>query len=461
MTKHIVIIGGGASGIVMAAHLAQNCDQAVKFRITIVEAGPHLGRGLAYSTSNPSHLLNVRAAGISAFAEVPDDFVRWLHANHPEAAAEAAMADGFVPRMFYGDYLEDLLRTLSTSAQTAPVRIIAQECCGLRQHEAGAEVLLADGSVVPAHFVVIASGYGVRSAADGPLRDPWQEEVPQDRDARVVVLGTGLTMVDKVLSLLDADHQGPILAISRKGLLPRPHGPHHPLSLSTADIPLGASIHYLMRWLTRLVVAHQAVGGDWRDVMDGLRPHIQTIWKHLPKDSRARFLRHAASFWDIHRHRMPQTQATRLQAALYDGKLAIKKGRFVDALTHGDRTILTYHDIASNTCCDLEADAVYDCRGIRRKSIHGLPPLLNSLLKQGQARQDCLGLGLEFDSNFNLIDARGKSSHRIFGIGPVTLGTFWETIAIPDIRLQAQHIARQLQAHRLEAFTLSKSGEVH
>ncbi|OLP42555.1 FAD/NAD(P)-binding protein [Rhizobium oryziradicis] len=447
MTKHIVIIGGGASGIVMAAHLFQNRNEVDKFRITIVEAGPHLARGLAYSTSNPSHLLNVRAAQISAFADVPDDFVRWLDIHHPGATA----GDGFVPRMLYGDYLEKLLHTLTTSAQAAPVQIIAQECCGLRPLEAGAEVLLADGSVLPAHFVVIAAGFGTRQASDGPLLDPWAQEVPDDREARVVILGTGLTMVDKVLSLLDAGHQGPILAISRKGLLPRPHGPHHPLSLSTADIPLGASIHYLMRWLTQLVAAHQAVGGNWRDVMDGLRPHIQTVWKHLPKDSRARFLRHAASLWDIHRHRMPQTQAARLQAALHEKKLEIKKGRFVDALAYNDRTILTFYNIASNSCCELEADAVYDCRGIRRRAVHGLPPLLGSLLKQGQARQDCLGLGLEFDGNFSLIDAHGKSSNRIFGMGPVTLGTFWETIAIPDIRLQAQHIARQLQAQRIEA----------
>jgi uncharacterized NAD(P)/FAD-binding protein YdhS len=446
MTKHIAIIGGGASGILMAAHLFRNLDETDSFRVTLIEAGPHLARGLAYSTSNPSHLLNVRAAQISAFADEPDHFLRWLKNNHPDAA----VADGFVPRIFYGQYLEDLLCGLTTRAEQARVRVIAHECCGLRQREGGAEVLLADGSVLPAHFVVIASGFGVRPVDTGALLDPWEQEVPNDREARVIMIGTGLTMVDKVLSLLDADHQGLIVAISRRGLLPRPHGLNHPLALSTADIPLGASIHYLTRWLTQLVVTHQSAGGDWRDVMDGLRPHIQTIWKHLSKDSRARFLRHAASYWDIHRHRMPPVQAKRLQAALHEGRLEIRKGRFVAARADHDRTILSFHDPVSNTCSELEADAVYDCRGIRRRAAQGLPAFIASLIEHGQARLDCLGLGLEFDRSLGLVDAHGKGSGRIFGIGPVTLGTFWETIAISDIRMQAQQIARQLRAKQID-----------
>jgi len=42
-------------------------------------------------------------------------------------------------------------------------------------------------------------------------------------DAPVLILGTGLTMVDYVLSLLLEGHKGPIIAISRRGLLPQAH----------------------------------------------------------------------------------------------------------------------------------------------------------------------------------------------------------------------------------------------
>jgi uncharacterized NAD(P)/FAD-binding protein YdhS len=442
MTKHIAIIGGGASGTLMAAHLIRNLDKAEGFRITIIDAGSNLGRGLAYSTTNPSHILNVRAAQISAFADDPDHFLRWLERHHQ---AEA-LADGFVPRTIYGQYLEDLLADLIASTEQSRLRVVTQQCIGLRQSDGGAEIVLADGSILPAHFVVIASGYGVRQTAAGPLLDPWDQHLPQDRHATVVMIGTGLTMVDKVLSLLDAGHQGQIIAMSRKGLLPKPHTQPHALQLSTADIPLGASIHYLARWLTQLVVAHQSKGGDWRDVMDGMRPHIQTIWKHLPKESRGRFLRHAVSYWDIHRHRMPLRQATRLQTVLQNGQLEIRKGRFVAAQAVGNRTVISFMDQASGPESKLEADVVYDCRGIRRWAEHGVPAFIASLLERGQARLDPLGLGLEFDKNCGLVDADGNGSGRIFGIGPVTLSAFWESIAIPDIRLQAQQVARHLAA---------------
>lgn len=440
MTKHIAIIGGGASGTLMAAHLIRNLDKTEGFRITIIDAGSNPGRGLAYSTSNPSHLLNVRAAQISAFADDPDHFARWLEQNRQGDAA----SDGFVPREMYGQYLENLLTNLTTSAEQSRIRVVSQECTGLRERDGGAEVVLADGSILPAHFVVIASGFGVRQTGAGPLLDPWEHRVPLDPQARVVVIGTGLTMVDKVLSLLDAGHQGPILAMSRKGLLPQPHAGHHPLQLSTADIPLGTSIHYLSRWLTRLVVAHKSSGGDWRDVMDGLRPHVHTIWKHLPKESRARFLRHAASYWDIHRHRMPQAQAARLHTAFQNGQLELIKGRFVAAQADGNRTVVSFISPSSGKCGEFEADAAYDCRGIRRRATDAVPAFMASLIERGQARLDVLGLGLEFDRNCGLVDADGNGSGRIFGIGPVTLGAFWESIAIPDIRQQAQQIAQHL-----------------
>lgn len=447
MTKHIAIIGGGASGTLMAAHLIRNLDKAEGFRITIIDAGTNPGRGLAYSTSNPSHILNVRAAQISAFADDPDHFVRWLKNNH-EADA---ISDGFVPREIYGQYLQELLDDLTSSTDQSRIRIVSQECTGLRQRDGGAEIVLADGSILPAHFVIIASGYGVRQTGTGPLLDPWDRHLPTDRLARVVVIGTGLTMVDKVLSLLDAGHQGPIIAMSRKGLLPRPHAQQHALQLSTADIPLGASIHYLARWLTQLVVAHQSKGGDWRDVMDGMRPHIQTIWKHLPNDSRGRFLRHAVSYWDIHRHRMPQSQAVRLHADLQSGRLEIRRGRFVAAQADGNKTRVAFIDYASGLESVMEADAAYDCRGIRRWAAHGVPAFIASLLDHRQARLDPLGLGLEFDKNCGLLDADGNGSSRIFGIGPVTLSTFWESIAIPDIRLQAQLIAQHLATRQMGA----------
>ncbi|MCD2172476.1 FAD/NAD(P)-binding protein [Rhizobium sp. C4] len=435
MTHHIVIAGGGASGAIMAANLFRLGDGAL--RVTLVEASGEIGKGLAYSTNNPSHLFNVRAAQLSAFSGTPDHFERWLAIAYPQIARNGP----FVPRGIYGEYLEAALR------ETAPVgkfRVLSQACVGMRQLENGVEVTLADGSSLPAHFAVVATGFGMQKPNEGLLSNPWNDPLPEDKDARVLIVGTGLTMVDTVLSLLDNGHRGKIIAVSRRGLLSQRHALHRPLQLSTADIPLGASIHYLSRWLTDLVRTHVANGGDWRDVMDGMRPHIQAVWRYLPTESRQRFLRHAAAFWDIHRHRMPPAQAERIDAVLESGQLEIVKGRFVSATRCGTRLFADIVRSGWDEPQPFKADVIYDCRGVRRRADQTLPGLPGALVEAGAARLEKLGLGLEFDRNCALVNREGEPSARIFGIGPVTLGTFWESIAVPDIREQARLIAEKI-----------------
>ena len=455
MTTHIAIIGGGASGTLLAANIRRYAQDGHALRVTIIDPALETARGLAYSTRNPSHLLNVRASQISGFADEPDHFLRWLAARCGEAVAP----DSFVPRDLYGQYLEELLADVMAPGQPVSVRILHQECTGLRQMDSGVEILLADGSFLPAHYTVIASGFGVRKQVASPLRDAWSCDLPNDANARVLVIGSGLSMVDKVLSLLDAGHQGPIHVVSRRGLMPQAHGAHHPLQLSTADIPLGASVHYLTRWLRQLVRTHQARGGDWRDVMDGLRPHNQAIWRHLSSDSRARFLRHAAAFWDVHRHRMPPAQSARIEEALRTGQLTVARGRFNGARAEGEKTIACIVDPSSGTHVRHQVDIAYDCRGVRKTSGHLLAPFVESLIQRGQGRLCPHGLGLEFDPAGALLSAEGVPSSRIFGIGPVTMARNWETIAIPDIRVQARRLAEQFQSRRAGHFASVKDRE--
>jgi uncharacterized NAD(P)/FAD-binding protein YdhS len=71
-------------------------------------------------------------------------------------------------------------------------------------------------------------------------------------------------------------------------------------------------------------------------------------------------------------------------------------------------------------------------------------PLVRSLLKQGLAFPDTLGLGLRVARDLRLIRADGRANVRLFAVGPITKGTFWETTAVPDIRVQCQRLATQL-----------------
>jgi len=247
-------VGGGFSGTMVAAHLLR--EAAAPLEISLIERRPVLGEGLAYSTTLGSHVLNVPAHKMGAFPEAIDDFQRWLRALEPEFGEFAP--HGFVPRIWYGTYLRSIL---AEAEQAAPegvrVRRIVDTAESVEVDRSGVTIGLASGDHVRADQVVLA--FGNLPAGDPPLEtgalrdqpaylaDPWDTEavraIPADAD--VLLIGTGLTMVDWAFSLGRQGHRGTIHAVSRRGLVPRAHGPagygpgHHPTGVGVHHPDVG------------------------------------------------------------------------------------------------------------------------------------------------------------------------------------------------------------------------------
>jgi uncharacterized NAD(P)/FAD-binding protein YdhS len=225
--SHVIIIGGGASGVLFARQLLS--DRSCGLRVTIIEKRQNIGRGIAYCTANPAHLLNVRAANMSALPDDPDHFLRWLDARAAAAGGRARpphCTDTFVSRGVYGEYIASLIEPILSENERPPrLRIVRSECTWIDQAREGITATLADGCRIAADSAVLATGHETPSTAEGCYADPWiapcDAGVPSD--ATVLILGTGLTMVDYVLGLLLGGHRGSIIAMSRRGLLPRPH----------------------------------------------------------------------------------------------------------------------------------------------------------------------------------------------------------------------------------------------
>lgn len=435
---HVVIIGGGASGVLMAAHLL--CLPPGDIHVTIIERAKLLGCGIAYGTDDPDHLLNTRVSQMSAFPDDPSHFERWLNGNDILVTGE-----GFVDRRTYGRYLASLLAPWSSHAEDNRLHCIRGECLRLIETAHGVVAELDTGQTISADRAVLATGHAVPAAPVPPLRGAWDFRPPHNADATVAIIGTGLSMVDHVATLLSAGHRGPIWCLSRRGLLPREHAASQPLVLEPRDIPFGVPVSKTMRWLRALVRLAEAQGGTWRDAIDGIRPYVADIWRNWSREERARFLRHAVAWWEVHRHRMPPVSAGRISRAVASGQLRILRGNFQGVEEQADgRIVLNITPRTGGSTEELVADHVIDCRGIRRDPTEHAAPMIRDLLARGTARLDPLGLGLDTTTTARVIDARGVASQRLHAIGPSARGALWEITAIPDIRKQTNALARTL-----------------
>ena len=437
----IIIVGGGASGVVLAAHLLKSANPDL--RVTLIEKRPHFGQGMAYSTLLSAHVLNVAATGMSAYADDPGNFWRWLL---DRGLATQEQAPVYAPRSLYARYLKELLDELEArESETGRLRLIREESLSIAPNASGVEVTLANGTSVVAHLAVLATGHDEEPGAGQghAIRMGSEADTALDPDSRVMVLGTGLSMADAFLALEQRGHRGEIVALSRRGLLPSPHRKGKPIKLDVADIPLGTQLSYFVGWFRDLVRENQKAGIDWRDVVDGLRPFNQKIWQNWPSSAKRRFVEHTKAWWDIHRHRMAPEVYARVTEAVQKGRIRPIAGRIV-GITAGDGYTVEVQSRHTQRLETFEAARLYDCTGIARDISTTSNSVVRSLVDRGLARPDPLRLGLDVTANCEIIAGDGSVSAKILAVGPLTRGTFFEIDAIPDIRVQCARLSKQL-----------------
>src|SRR5690606_38312526 len=150
----------------------------------------------------------------------------------------------------------------------------------------------------------------------------------------VLLLGTGMTMVDVALALSsDTSRRGRIFALSRRGLTPHAHAT---ASVGVVRRSLPTKVSEALAEIRRRARAAEAAGHSWRDVMDELRPTLPDIWRKLPRNARQRFLRHARVYWDVHRHRLAPCIAERIESLELSGKLVTLAGKVQGLAVVGD-----------------------------------------------------------------------------------------------------------------------------
>lgn len=429
----IAIVGGGASGVLLAAQLVRKA----RLRIALIERGAHPGLGVAYSTPCLGHLLNVRASDMAALADEPDHFVQWLARDDSGYGRT-----DFVPRAIYGRYLQDLLAD-AVHRSTGRLQIVRGDVGAIRHEKDGVELDVEGQPPLRARKAVLATGHRPPSEDAGAYRgNPWHDEAIAGlpADASVLLIGTSLTMIDVLISLLERGHEGPILALSRRGLLPHSHPPA-PIptpETDTGDLFTGSLSQRTARFRARL-----RAGLGWPGLMQLLRPHNNDMWQGLDLDQRKRFLRHLRPWWDIHRHRVAPQIGTLIDAARACGQLSIIAGRIEIGRTTDEAVEVTIVRRGSDVGENRSFDRVVDCRGPRNEvDVH--VPLHAQLVGNGLLRPDPLNQGFNVAAGEALIARDGTPSDRLFVLGPSTRGRYTEIVAIPDIRLQAAEVANKL-----------------
>ena len=394
-----------------------------------------MGRGVAYSTTEPAHLLNVRAEGMSAIAGDPDHFANWF-------GNKGGDSRGFAQRRIFAGYLGELLEEAVSSGNTDLISDTAD-----RAVRNGHWLIdLAGGSSIVAEALVLAIGNQepapLRAFAETGSRyiaNPWGrsarsavEDLAEGGGAALLI-GTGLTMIDLVLSLEAAGYDGPIVAISRRGQVPRSHADFDPAPVEEGEIPIG-DLRATSRWLRR---RSGEVG--WRAAIDSLRPHSHALWQSLSIKQQRRFLRHARPWWDVHRHRIAPEVAQVIARLVADGFLEIAAGRIVSSQASDDGIEVTFHRRRADKDETRRFAYVFNCTGPLQAIDRTCDTLLRGLLDDGAIAADGLGMGVDVDEN-----SRAKGAQRLWALGPLTKGRYWEIIAVPDIREQAAAVAEDI-----------------
>ncbi|WP_155904918.1 FAD/NAD(P)-binding protein [Methylopila sp. M107] len=443
--RTVLIVGGGLSGSLLALRAIENAENCV----VLIERGGALGRGVAYGACDPGHLLNVPLFRMEV--GLTPSFHDWLAVNRPSElnTDDGAEKDSFVTRRSFGDYVEEITEREVLAGRLTRVRGNVVEI----GRNGRPYVLLQDGRTLQGTHVVIATGNlppkTPRFRDEGVLDsrafipDPW--DLTRDRlpakTGTVLLIGAGLTMADVALRLSRQGHTGPIIALSRRGLLPNRHA--HGGQWRNAFETKTAGPIEAFRLLKREAREAAAQGVPWQRVIDAMRPSLASLWISWSQDERRRFLRHCRTIWDVHRHRMPGSVAAGIDRLLETGQLQVWAGRVEGLVRTATGARVALRRRGTRESVEIEVDTIINCTGPRSSFDDLNEPAFIRLKEHGLLVADELGLGVK-TFGCAVVDRYGSPSDWLFAIGPLTRPEWWEITAVPEISAQSHYLANGL-----------------
>ncbi|MFN6091913.1 MAG: FAD/NAD(P)-binding protein, partial [Bacteroidota bacterium] len=452
MNKHynLVIVGGGAAGLIL---LANSIEKATSFlSIALINAGYPIGKGIAYSTKNNNHLLNVRVSRMSAFTSDANHFTNWI-LSKPEYSEyhHENLGEQFVPRKMYGDYLNELYQSLlDSSKDNIQFDLINNEVIDIIREEGVFQIKLKNNESLKGKKVVLCTGNQPPISLPGITNlkhsskvfiNPWDERAVEKINPAqpVFIVGAGLTMVDTVISLIDQGFKNKIIVVSKHGAIPMAHpvtrvSVPHPEKAPASDIH---EIYSELKSKIRSAIDHT----EWHEpVLEAVRPFTQKIWQELPIEQKNRFLRHINHRWTKLRHRLPNEVYEFIQSLIDSNQIELYAGK-LEVIEENDNDLtIRFFDKSTESSITKNAQRIINCIGPEGDFNKVENPLLKNMLASGLIMKDPLSLGFNATGNGEIINKDGEIVPNLFTIGSGLRGILWESTAIPEIRVQAHEM---------------------
>lgn len=454
----IAIVGGGVTGAALAIHLARCHPGIGTVRMVVFEPREKLGAGLAYSTHEPAHRINVPASKMTLYPDDPESFLRFAtNRNILTEDADAFGSDGqpYLQRACFGDYVSSEIQPYLAQGM-----VEHRQCCVANISKSGQQWLLKaeDGSILLADAVAIAVSHpapalpaALASFKGHPklIADVTQPDAlhPVAADDRVLIVGNGLTSADVVAALKDRGHQGTIVSISRRGLRSRGHSPV--VQEAFGDFTLQPSIRAsdLLHRIRTTIRQAEKMGLSWHAVIDAVRAQGQQIWQALPLKERRRIVRLVRPYWDVHRFRIaPQVEKV-LDEGVAAGTLSIKAASVQNVALEGSCFHVSLKEKVSGDVADYIFDAIAVATGPAHGEVLHSIPFLAALQRDGLISSCVTGLGIACDTASVAIDETGRAMPGLYIAGPLARGTFGELMGLPQVTEHAIFVAGQLSSY--------------
>ncbi|PQA58688.1 FAD/NAD(P)-binding protein [Siphonobacter curvatus] len=398
----IAIIGAGASGttclIQLVLKYVVNCC-TTPLRLLLFERKPEFGPGLAYGTGQEGHLLNTKAGLMGIVPGERLHFVDWMHTNKAAIEKEyldlEISPDSYPPRMLFGSYVKAMLQEYTDLAAEHDIEIekVQDEIIDAQLLDDDRfELKSTQGEIFLCDYAILATGNPAPSAfqefKDLPqfLMSPWPSkkvlETIRDKEASVAIIGSSLTAIDALITLVSNEHKGKIRFFSKTGLLPRVQAAQEvPFDRKYLTLPTirkcirekrrALRVTDLIRLFKKEVEEHQPLKPEWsiekrtakdtlplleedlqqayegsnlyQNILYDMRDDIYPIWQLLSADQKLLFLSWVKPFYDINRHSIPIKNGEKLAALLKQGQLSIT-GSSKDLEWDGKRFVLQMQD---------------------------------------------------------------------------------------------------------------------